>query len=192
MRHLIHCRDTTTAEQLAELFLEHIFRLHGLPRTIVSDRGTQFVAEFWKALCKCVDTQARLSTPCHPQTDEQTERFNAVIEQYLRCFINYLQDDWNSWLPLSEFTANNQASESRCVSPFFANYGYDPKWQFDLRQSNRSPLIPAETDAHETARQLKKILENLQAEILRAQYRYREGADQRRTPAPAVTNGSTE
>ncbi len=189
MRHLIHCRDTTTAEQLAELFLEHVFRLHGLPRSIISDRGTQFVAKFWKALCKRLDTQARLSTPYHPQTDGQTERFNAVMEQYLRCFVNYLQDDWNSWLPLSEFAANNQASESTGVSPFFANYGYDPKWQFDLRQNEQAPPIPAETDAQETARQLKEIQEHLQTEILRAQHRYSEGADRRRTPAPAFKEG---
>ncbi len=73
------------------------------------------------------------------------------MEQYLWCFVNYLQDDWNSWLPLSEFAANNQASESTGVSPFFANYGYDPKWQFDLRQDEQAPPIPAETDAQETA-----------------------------------------
>ncbi len=126
MHHLIHCRDTTTAEQLAELFLEHVFRLQGLPRSIVSDRGTKFVAKFWKALCKRLDIQARLSNPYHPQTDGQTEHFHAIMEQYLCCFVNYLQDNWNSWLPLSEFAANNKASESTGVSPFFANYGYDP------------------------------------------------------------------
>ncbi len=126
MRHLIHCRDTTTAEQLAELVLEHVFRLHGLPRSIVSDRETQFVAKFWKALCRRLDTQARLSTPYHPQTDGQTEHFNAVMGRYLRYFVNYLQDYWNSWLTLSEFAANHQESESTRVSPFFANYGYDP------------------------------------------------------------------
>jgi hypothetical protein len=83
------------------------------------------------------------------------------MEQYLRCFVNYLQDDWNLWLPLSKFAANNQASKSTGVSLFFTNYGYDPKWQFDLRQNERPLPIPAETDAHETARQLKKIQEHL-------------------------------
>jgi hypothetical protein len=166
MRHLIHCRDTTTAELLVELFLEHVFRLHGPPRSIISDRGTQFVAKFWKALCERLDIQARLSTPYHPQTDGQTERLNVVIEQHLRCIVSYLQDNWNSWLPLSEFAANNQALDSTGVSLFFANCGYDPKWQFDLRQDERSPLIPAETDAHKTVRQLEEIQEDLQAEII--------------------------
>ncbi len=63
------------------------------------------------------------------------------------------------------------------MSPFFAKYGDDPKWQFDLRQNEQAPLIPAETDAHEMARQLKEIQEQLQAEMLLVQYRYSEGAD---------------
>ena len=78
------------AEQLAELFVRHIFRLHGLPRTIVSDRGPQFVAKFWQALCTILKIQAKLSTPYHPQTDGQTERLNAIIKQYLRTYVNYL------------------------------------------------------------------------------------------------------
>ena len=93
MRHLIPCRDICTAEQLAELFIEHIFRLHGLPRIIISDRGPQFVARFWQALCIILQIQAKLSTPYHPQTDGQTERLNVIMEQYLRAYVNYLQND---------------------------------------------------------------------------------------------------
>ena len=83
MRHFIPCRDTCTAEQLAELYARNIFRLHGLPKTIISDRGTQFVADFWIALCKYLKIEAKLSTPYHPETDGQTERLNATLEQYL-------------------------------------------------------------------------------------------------------------
>jgi hypothetical protein len=68
----------------------------------------------------------------HPQTDGQTERMNAVMEQYLRAHVNYVQDDWAEWLPLVEFAANNQASETTGSSPFFANKGFDPRCQFDL------------------------------------------------------------
>lgn len=95
MCHLIPCLDTWTAEQLAELFLLHVFRLHGLPRSIVSDRGSLFNSKFWRALCKRLKIEARLSTPYHPETDGQTERLNAVMEQYLRTYVNYLQDDWH-------------------------------------------------------------------------------------------------
>ena len=69
IRHFIPCRDTCTAEQLAEIYARHIFRLHGLPKSIISDRGTQFVADFWQALCRCLKIEAKLSTPYHPQTD---------------------------------------------------------------------------------------------------------------------------
>ena len=90
MRYLILCRDTCTVEQLAELFVRHVFRLHGLPRTIVSDRGPQFIANFWRALCTILRIQAKLSTPYHPSTDGQMKRLNAIIEQYLRAYVSYL------------------------------------------------------------------------------------------------------
>ena len=93
MRHLIFCKNTVTIKQLAELYIRHVFRLHGLPRSIVFDRGPQFIAAFWRALCKILKVQVQLSTPYHAQIDGQTERFNAVMEQYLRSYVSYLQDN---------------------------------------------------------------------------------------------------
>ena len=92
--HLIACTTTIDAEEFAELFIREVFRLHSLPQTVTSDRGPQLVAAFWKCLCKRLDIQLRLSSPYHPQMDGQTERLNAVMEEYLRCYVNYLQDDW--------------------------------------------------------------------------------------------------
>ena len=91
--HLVACRSTVDAKDLVDLFLQWVFRLHGLPETITSDRGTQFASHFWVYLCYCLQIGRHMSTPFHPQTDGQTEQFNAVIEQYLRSYINYLQDD---------------------------------------------------------------------------------------------------
>ena len=82
-RHLIPCTTTIDAEGFAELFIREVFQLHGLPQTVTSDRGPQFVAAFWKCLCKRLDIQPRLSSPYHPQPYGQTERLNAVMEQYL-------------------------------------------------------------------------------------------------------------
>src|SRR5207302_5145348 len=87
MRHFVPCRTTTSAEDLAELFLTNIWRLHGLPDGIVSDRGPQFASSFWKLLCSKLGIQPRLSTAFHPETDGQTERMNAIMEQYLRSYI---------------------------------------------------------------------------------------------------------
>jgi transposase InsO family protein len=181
-RHFVPCHTTVDAEALADLYIQHIFRLHGLPRTIVSDRGPQFAADFWEHLCRRLGIDRRLSTAFHPQTDGQTERINAVMEQYLRAHVSYLQDDWADWLSLAEFSANNQASESTGVSPFFGLYGYDPQCQFDL-----SPALPNNADdqrARATAVTLSDIHDHLRSEIGRAQLRYQEYADNRRLPAP--------
>jgi len=94
MRYFVPCRTTVDARGLAEMFLKDVVRLHGLPKTIISDRGPQFAAVFWKQLCERLGVDRRLSTAFHPQTDGQTERMNASIEQYLRIFMSHQQDDW--------------------------------------------------------------------------------------------------
>ncbi|KAG0154825.1 hypothetical protein PDIDSM_395 [Penicillium digitatum] len=126
MKHFIYCKGTCNAEEVARLYTRHVWKLHGLPNTVVSDRGPQFVAQFWKHLTKCLRITNLLSTAYHPETDGQTERANAVLEQYLRAYVSYLQDDWSEWLPLAEFTSNSHYSESTRVSPFYANYGFHP------------------------------------------------------------------
>ncbi|KAH0603186.1 uncharacterized protein H6S33_008190, partial [Morchella sextelata] len=80
MRHLLPCNTTVNSEDVAQLYLRNIWKLHGLPTHVTSDRGTQFTAKFWKALCKHLDIEARISTAFHPETDGQTERLNAVME----------------------------------------------------------------------------------------------------------------
>jgi sensor domain CHASE-containing protein len=72
----------------------------------------------------------RLSTPYHSQTDGQTERVNAVLEQYFQNFVNYQQDNWAQWLPLAEFAANNHTSETTNCSVYFGNYGFHPRMAF--------------------------------------------------------------
>jgi hypothetical protein len=181
-RHLVPCHSTIDAEGLADLFLQHIFKLHGLPLTIVSDRGPQFAADFWGRLCSRLGIDRRLSTAFHPQTDGQTERVNAVMEQYLRMHVNYLQDDWVEWLPLAEFAANNHASEATGASPFFGMYGRDPRWQFDLSPAARNNQD--DQRARTVAENLAGIHDHLRSEILRAQLRYQDNADEHRLPAP--------
>jgi transposase InsO family protein len=82
-RHLIPCHTTTNAKAVAEIYLGEVWRHHGLPSHITSDRGTQFTAKFWKHLTGTLGIEPRMSTAYHPQTDDQTERLNAVMEQYL-------------------------------------------------------------------------------------------------------------
>lgn len=114
-RHVVPCRTNIDAAGLANLFIEHVFRLFGLPDSIVSDRGPQLAAAFWQRVCTLLGIDNRLSTAFHAETNGQTERANAVMEQYLCAHVSYLQGDWSMWLPLAEFAANNQASETTGV-----------------------------------------------------------------------------
>jgi hypothetical protein len=166
LRHLAPCLSTIGGEGLAELFSSNIFYLHGLPDTIVSDRGPQFAACFWKHLCHALKIELHLSTAFHPETDRQTERANAIMEQYLWAYVNYQQDDWACFLPMAEFTANNHVSETTGISPFFANYGLNPKINFepDLQVDN-----PEENEAHTLAERLSKIHDLIKSEISFAQ-----------------------
>jgi hypothetical protein len=126
MAHFAACKTSCTAEQAAELFNQHVFKLHGLPRFMLHDRGTQFTSHFWVHFYSQCGVEQANSTAYHPQTDGQTERVNRVLEDYLRHYISPLQDNWVSMLPFAEFAYNNATHESIGVSPFRLNYGYDP------------------------------------------------------------------
>lgn len=88
---------------------------------------TTMVSRFWRKLFKVLKVDIKLFSTFHPQTDGQTERVNQVLEQYLRCTINYQQDDWTTILPLVEFAYNNTIHSSTQHTLFFANYGYHPR-----------------------------------------------------------------
>ncbi|KAG5716920.1 hypothetical protein E4T56_gene8539 [Termitomyces sp. T112] len=91
----IPCHTTDTTPGFAKLFLEHVFSKHGLPDDIVTDRGPLFVSHFWQSLCKALEIKTSLSTAYHPETDGQTEHVNQMLEQYLRLYVNYLQNNWH-------------------------------------------------------------------------------------------------
>ncbi|KAG5730221.1 hypothetical protein E4T56_gene11659 [Termitomyces sp. T112] len=121
----IPCHTTDNALEFAKLFLEHVFSKHRLPDDIISDCRPLFVSHFWQSLCRALEIKTNLSTAYHPETDRQTERVNQMLEQYLRLYINYLQNDWHAELPLAEFTYNNTPHSATRVSPFYANKGYN-------------------------------------------------------------------
>jgi hypothetical protein len=121
--HFVPVKTWYATEKLADLYVEHILRLHGAPRSIVSDRGPQFVAKFWKSFHQLLGTTLNYNTAFHPQTDRQTERVNQVLEDMLRaCALTY-GTDWESSLPFAEFSYNNSYQESLRMVPFEALYG---------------------------------------------------------------------
>jgi len=121
MSDFIACSKDLDARQFAYLFMKEIVRLHGLPHDIISDRGTLFTSDLWKETTGKLGMKRRLSTAFNPQTDGQTERTNAILEQYLRAYIHYQQDDWCGYLPLAEFAYNNGYQETIKNTPLFAN-----------------------------------------------------------------------
>ena len=126
MVHFIPTETTATAPQTAKLVFDHVFRLHGLPKAIVSDRDSKFTSRFWKTLFKLTGVKLSMSTAFHPQTDGQTERANRTLEDMLRAFTNYRQNNWEENLTAAEFACNNANNASTGLSPFRINYGHNP------------------------------------------------------------------
>ena len=186
-RQLVPCRSDVDASALADLFLQCVFRLHGLPETITSDRGPQFASHFLRRLCERLQVGRRMSTAFHPQTEGQTERFNAVMEQYLCSYINYLQDDWSLWLPLAEVAVNNHSSHATQLSPFFVLHGYHPRATTNLVPTTEP--TPGDPNALASATALEEIHNFIRTEMYRAQAIQTEGGDQRRIPAPVFRPG---
>ena len=124
---LIHCNKTITAEQVAKLLLEHLYRQFGLPDEFISDRGPQFAAHAFRELLKLLWITSKLSIAYHPQTDGATEQVNQEIEAYLSIFCLSFPEDWAKKLYLLEFTHNDQRHADRKHSPFKLMHGEPPK-----------------------------------------------------------------
>jgi len=122
MGHFVACDGMMDPAGLADSFVRHVIRPHGLPTNIILDRGSLFTSRFWERVTEALGISQKLSTVFHPQTDGQTERVNATLEQYLWAYCNYQQNDWGMLLPIAEFCYNNTQAESTKVTPFFANY----------------------------------------------------------------------
>ena len=119
-------KEGTGADVLARQFFRDIFANHGLPQSIISDRGSVFAAKFTKALYKALDIKKSLFTAFHPQTDDQIERTNQTLKQYLWMYCNHLQDHWVDLFLMASFAYNNGILASTGHSLFFLNYGYHP------------------------------------------------------------------
>uniref|UniRef100_A0A8C5QDJ5 Gypsy retrotransposon integrase-like protein 1 n=1 Tax=Leptobrachium leishanense TaxID=445787 RepID=A0A8C5QDJ5_9ANUR len=141
MAHFLPIPGLPTASETASLFLKEIVRLHGVPSSIVSDRGVQFTSKVWSAFCQALDIKIRLSSSYHPQSNGQTERVNQQLEQYLRCYSSYQQDDWSNLLPTAEFAYNSQIHDSIHNTPFFVNYGFHPSTLPDLSTTSPVPEV---------------------------------------------------
>ncbi|KAE8960583.1 hypothetical protein PF010_g31073 [Phytophthora fragariae] len=114
-------RKSVTAPQAAQLFVDNVFRNHGLPEAFVSDRDPRFVSHFWQHLFRLLGTRLDMSTADHPQTDGQTERVNRVLEDILRSVCAAEPTKWGALLPQVEFALNNAVHSSTGFTPFYVN-----------------------------------------------------------------------
>jgi hypothetical protein len=122
--HFVPLSHPYTAFSVAIAYMKDIFRLHGLPKAIVSDRDPIFTSKVWKELLKQSDTQLNMSSAHHPQSDGQTERANQCMEGYLRCYVHSCQTKWIQWLHLAKFWYNTRFHTSLQKTPFEVLYGH--------------------------------------------------------------------
>jgi len=171
--HFIATTEKTSAEGLAKLFWDHIWKLHGLPESIISDRGVQFAAGMMKELNNLLGIQTKLSTAYHPQTDGQMERINQELEQYLRVFIDHRQEQWLDWLGMAEFAYNNKIHAATKTLPFKVNYGQDPRMGFEGRRKGKYKAVGKFVE------KMKKIQEEAKAALGKAQKEMKKFGDRR-------------
>ena len=175
MVHIIPTTEATSAQGLAALYRDHVWKLHGLPESIISDRGPQFAAQMTKELNAMLGIRSNLAMAFHPQSDGQTERMNQELKQYLRVFVDHKQETWPECLALAEFAYNNKAQASTKQSPFFVNYGRHPRMGFEPRREGKHPA------AQEFVEQMKEVHEEAQAALKKAQDDMKVYADRRRS-----------
>ena len=126
MVHLVGCKKEVTAMEYAQIFVDHVFWLHGLLEVIMSDRDPRFTGKFWRSLFDLLGTDLRFSITFHPQTDGQSERMIWMLENFLRPYVERHPQTWSQHLVLAEFVANNAVNVVTGYSPFLLNSGDPP------------------------------------------------------------------
>ena len=175
--HFLPVKTKYLTKQYAELYKDRILCLHGVPKTIISDRGTQFVARFWEQLHASLGTHLIRSSAYHRQTDCQTERINQILEDMLRAYVLVYPQKWDQCLPLAEFSYNNSYKESIKIATFEALYG----------RRCRTPLNWSETGERtifgpDMVQEAKEQVRLIQANLKIAQSRQKSYADKRSSP----------
>src|SRR5436190_13075011 len=170
MAHFIPCHKTDDAMHIADLFFKDIVRLHGMPRTIISDRDAKFLSYFWKALWRKLGTKLLFSTTCHPQTDGQTEVVNRTLSTLLRAIIQKNIKTWEECLPHVEFAYNRSVHSATQFSPFEVVYDFNPLTPLDLTLLPMSERV--NLDGQKKAEIVKKIHEKARLNIERRTDQY--------------------
>jgi transposase InsO family protein len=159
--HFIPVKTTYKGAKIAELYITRTVCLHGLPKKIVSDRGTQFMSRFWKKLHETMDTRLNFSSAYHPQTNGQTERVNQILEDMLSACALKDSKSWDKCLPNAEFSYNNSYQKSLKMSPFEVLYGRKCRTPLFWNEHGENQVFRPEI-LREVERQVQVVRENLQ------------------------------
>ncbi|KAK7887001.1 hypothetical protein WMY93_026622 [Mugilogobius chulae] len=181
--HFIALPKLPSALETADLLVLHVFRLHGIPLDIVSDRGPQFTSQVWRAFCRAVGASASLSSGYHPQTNGQTERANQDLEAALRCVTAHHPASWSIYLPWIEYAHNSLVSSATGMSPFMAANGFQPP----LFPSQESSVSVPSIQGH--LRRARRVWHEVRAALARTAARNRSLADRKRSAAPDYKPG---
>lgn len=174
--HFIPLSHPFTAATVAKAFFNNVYRLHGLPESIISDRDRVFTAQLWQELFKLAGVTLRMSSSYHPQTDGQTERVNQCMETFLRCYVHACPSKWLDWLSLAEYWYNTSSHSALACSPFEALYGRPPR---SLGITSADACSAPELSQWLQERSVMTRL--LQQHLLRAQQRMKRQADKSRS-----------
>ncbi|GJT13555.1 putative nucleotidyltransferase, ribonuclease H, partial [Tanacetum coccineum] len=178
MVHFIPCKKTTNAVNVAQLFFRDVYRLHGLPSSIVSDRDTRFLSHFWRSLWKMVNTQLNFSSAYHPQTDGQTEVVNRSLGNLLRCLVGDHVKAWDQKLCQAEFAHNHAVNRSTGFSPFQVVYSAQPRGPLDLMTPRVSSSVPKKVQDFVAG--LHDVHKAVHENLVRANSKYKQDADHKR------------
>lgn len=169
----VPCHKDIDARGMATLFVQWIYRFGHTPETIVSDRGAQFVSSFWQEFCRIIGVRIKLSTAYHKQTDGQTEIMNKYIDQRLRPFVNYYQDNWSELIPLIDRAQVSLPHASIGMSPYRLLHGLDPRtsWDWDTPKASTPLEKLNRDDARVISERMKKGWEVAKGNMHDAQIR---------------------
>ncbi|KAG5281322.1 hypothetical protein AALO_G00069940 [Alosa alosa] len=172
--HFIPLAGLPSAKDTAKIMIQHVFKLHGLPSEVVSDRGPQFTSSFWRAFCKLLGASVCLSSGFHPQTNDQTERANQQLETVLRCVASQNPTTWSEQLPWAEYAINSHISSSTGQSPFECSLCYQPPLFLD---QEREVGVPS---AEAFVRRCRRSWRLTRSALLRTSSRMKRQADKHR------------
>ena len=178
MAHFVACNKTFDASQVTRLFLQEIVRLHGVPKTITSDRDVKFVGHFWRTLWRMLGTKLQFSSSHHPQTDGQTEIVNRSLGNLMRSLVGDSPRQWDLMLAQAEFAYNGSRNRTTGRSPFEVVYGTNPTTPMELVPIPVTKQFSG--DAEERAAQIKKMHAQVRKQIDKMNGTYKARADRSR------------